>query len=139
MSIPDNSTIQKLRGQIYSWQWRAAMAYDMNNDELSKQALHYRWEYQKKLAELEGTEPPESPQEPEDFFRGWPRGNPRGRDPDQPARVPRRLFRMRAQAKWHCLFQSNLAKTKRSLHIETFAGVLATEFIRAALYFFRCG
>jgi len=66
------------------------MAYDMNNDELSKQALNKRWEYQKKLAELEGTEPPEAPAELEDFFRGWHRGNPRGRDPDQPARVPRR-------------------------------------------------
>jgi hypothetical protein len=86
----EGSDTKRLRDQIETWLNRAAMAYQMNHDELSKQALHYRWEYQKQLALLEGTEPPEAPQEPEDFFRGWDRGGPRKRDPDQPAPVPRR-------------------------------------------------
>jgi hypothetical protein len=92
---------EKLKERIVTWLNRAAMAYEQNNIDLSKQALYRRWQCQRELAELEGTEPPEPPKEPDDYFKGLDRGNwkpqsgdpgfgPSGRDPDQPAPVPRR-------------------------------------------------
>jgi hypothetical protein len=95
------ATPKKAKEQVETWLNRAAMAYEMGNLELSEQALMRRWQYQKLLSELEGTELPELPKKPEEFFRGWDRGNPnpkgdgpgfgpRRYDPDQPAPVPRR-------------------------------------------------
>ena len=63
--------------------------------DLSKTALEKRWEYQKKLALLEGTDPPPPPLEPKDFFGGLGGSSgrgPRNYDPNQPAPVPRRPY-----------------------------------------------
>jgi hypothetical protein len=92
---------EEVKAQIETWLNRAAMAYQQHNIDLSKVALMRRWQYQELLAELEGTEPPELPQEPEYYFGrsdggspnpqgGGPGFGPRRRDPDQPAPVPRR-------------------------------------------------
>jgi len=89
------STEQKIQCQIDIWLNRALMAYHQGRMDLTKTALDARWEYQKKLALLEGTDPPPPPPDPEDFFRGLGgdsgRG-PRKRDPDQPAPVPLRPY-----------------------------------------------
>jgi len=70
MSNADDSK-SELEAWIDTWLNRAAAAYKHGNLELSKQALHKRWEYQKRLAEMETKETPEEPKDPELFFAGW--------------------------------------------------------------------
>jgi hypothetical protein len=95
MQPKELSDTQRIKDQIETWLGRAAMAYQQRNLDLTKQALNYRWQYQIRLAELEGTEPTAPPAEPDEFFRSLDRGQgpgrgPVDRDPDQPAPVPRR-------------------------------------------------
>jgi hypothetical protein len=86
---------QKLKHQIDIWLNRALMAYQQDKMDLTKTALDKRWEYQKALAELEGSPPPPAPEDPKRFFRDWDQGpgfGRKGRDPDQPAPVPLRPY-----------------------------------------------
>jgi hypothetical protein len=94
MEDKEVSAEKKIQYQIDIWLNRALMAFHEDRMDLSKTALEKRWEYQKKLALLEGTDPPPPPPEPKDFFEGLgggsgPRG-PRNYDPNQTAPVPRR-------------------------------------------------
>ena len=96
MLSKDDSNLKKLKDQADTWFNRAAMAYQGNRMDLAKQALARRWDYLEKISKLEGTMPPELPPDPEQFFRDWrgggnyPGPGPKGRDPNQPAGVPRR-------------------------------------------------
>jgi len=99
MKDEDLDKRQSYKDKIETWMNRAAMAYQQKNMELAKQALDRRWQFQIKLAELEGTQRPDPPDDPEEYFKGLDRGSPRGggpnrwpygSDPDNPARVPKR-------------------------------------------------
>jgi len=94
---PDSkSTPEQWKEGIQTWRNRAYMAYSQANIQLSKVALERMWNYQRQLAEMEGSDTPPYPLGPEEFFRNEEeRGGPgwlwpKGRDPDQPAPVPRR-------------------------------------------------
>lgn len=91
--------IEVWKDRIEIWFNRAAVSYKQDQIEVCKDALNRRWSYQQILAELEGTEPPDPPNEPEFYFgkrgrynRGVSQGGRGPSDPDQPAPVPRRPF-----------------------------------------------
>jgi hypothetical protein len=65
-------TIKNYKDQAQTWLNRAYVAHKMNNAELSKQAMEQRWQFLQKLAELEGTPPPDKPQDPEEAFENMP-------------------------------------------------------------------
>jgi hypothetical protein len=71
MDVPNFSKSQHLNDQIHIWLNRAALAYKQGNQKLSKEALDKRWYFQKQLADLENSKPPEQPAEAKVFFRDW--------------------------------------------------------------------
>jgi hypothetical protein len=83
--------------RIKIWYDRAAMAYQQDSIDVSKDALHGWWHYRQELAEIEGKQTPQQPKDPPYYFgrrdgfnlnsQGYGR---LGGDPDQPAPVPRR-------------------------------------------------
>ena len=86
--------IEIWKDRVAIWFNRAAVAFRKNQIDVSKDALCRSWQYQQALAELEGKELPDPPNEPEFYFgrrdlsnTSWGLGRP-GDDPDDPAPVP---------------------------------------------------
>ena len=53
MPIPEDSKIQKIKGQIEAWKNRAAMARQQGRHDLEQQALDHQREYENALAKLQ--------------------------------------------------------------------------------------
>ncbi len=70
---PDKPTsIKDLKDQIELWMVRAQMAFEQRNSELAATALHRKFLWQCRLAALEGTPPPESPESADALFGAMP-------------------------------------------------------------------
>lgn len=80
--------LRDIQGKISAWQNRAWMAKQQGNDELVRQALERKWEYEKRLAEARDVEPPAAPQDGDDLF--GPSGTDGGGAPPMPSGVPRK-------------------------------------------------
>jgi hypothetical protein len=66
--------IDIVKTQISTWQNRAWMASQQGNQDLVQQALTHKHRYEKRLAELLGTDPPDEPHVDSPFDDDPPQG-----------------------------------------------------------------
>jgi ATP-dependent Clp protease ATP-binding subunit ClpA len=79
--------LKKCRDQMTTWFNRAIMAKHQSREELVKQALERKWQYEQELARVMGIDPPDEPEDPDDLIDS---GGPDDLPPNAPAGVPRR-------------------------------------------------